>query len=60
MKVPSDLYKGLHATSKGHIPFLIPVAAMGKRKQAMNFKTTIMHGHPVINNSESELVQLAI
>lgn len=33
MKVPQE-YKGLHATSKGHTPLLIPVAAVGKHKLA--------------------------
>ena len=31
-------YKVPHATSKGHAPLLIPVAAMGKCKQANEFQ----------------------
>ena len=46
MKVPPDHYKGPQATSKGHTPLLIPVAAMGKCKQAMNFKRAIMVTQP--------------
>ena len=37
-KVPPDHYKGSQATSKGHTPLLIPVAAMGKCKQANEFQ----------------------
>ena len=47
MKVPQDHYKGLQATSKGHTvpPLLIPVAAMGKCKQANEFQSR-HYGHP--------------
>ena len=45
MKVPPDHYKGLQATSKGHAPLLIPVAAMGKCKQANEFQSR-HYGHP--------------
>ena len=38
MKVPPDHYKGPQATSKGHAPLLISVAAMGKFKQANEFQ----------------------
>ena len=38
MKVVPDHYKGPLATSKGHAPLLIPVAAMGKCKQANEFQ----------------------
>ena len=43
MKVPPDHYKRPHAISKEHTPLLIPVAAMGKYKQANEyFNSTIM------------------
>ena len=46
MKVPPDHYKGPQATSKGHPPpLLIPVAAMGKCKQANEFQSR-HYGHP--------------
>ena len=38
MKVPPEHYKGPQATSKGHAPLLIPVATMGKCKQANEFQ----------------------
>ena len=37
-------YKGPQATSKGHTPLLIPVAAMGKCKQANEFQSR-HYGH---------------
>ena len=40
------LEKGSHATSKGHT-LLIPVAAMGKCKQANEFQLR-HYGHPII------------
>ena len=45
MKVLPDHYKGLQATSKGHTPLLIPIAAMGKCKQANEFQWC-HYGHP--------------
>ena len=47
MKVPPDHYKGPQATSKGHAPLLIPVAAMGKCKQANEFQSR-HYGHPLL------------
>ena len=38
MKIQPGHYKGLHATSKGHGPLLIPVATNGKCKQANKFQ----------------------
>ena len=38
MKVLPGHYKGPQATSKGHAPLLIPVATMGKCKQANEFQ----------------------
>ena len=59
MKVPPDHYKGLQATSKGHIPLLVSVAAMGKYKQANEFQWR-HYGHLVINYSWAESAQYVI
>ena len=42
MKVPPDHNKGLQATSNGHTPLLIPVAAMESVNKTINFNCTIM------------------
>ena len=47
MKVPPDHYKGPQATSKGHTPWLIPVAAMRKCKQTNGFQPR-HYGHPTL------------
>ena len=47
MKVLPDHYKGLQATSKGHTPLLIPIAAMGKCKQANKYQSR-HYGHSLI------------
>ena len=59
MEVPPDHYKGPQATSKGHGPLLISVAAMGKCKQANEFQSH-HYGHPIINYSWAESARFAI
>ena len=53
-------YKGLQATSKGHAPLLIQVAAMGKCKQANNFQSHA-YGHPTsLTTREAESARFTI
>ena len=60
MKVPPDHYKGLQATSKEHAPMLIPVAAMGRCKQANEFQSRHLWSPYLIHYSWVELAQFAI
>ena len=60
MKVPPDHYKGLQATSKEHAPVLIPVAAVGRCKQANEFQSCHLWSPYLIHYSWVKLAQFAI